>query len=64
MGERYLYQKCPFLKEVSQERREQFETYFRTAPDWLIDAFVVEKMKSVSFDERDGSLVPAACQSL
>ena len=45
MGERYLYQKCPFLKEVSQERREQFETYFRTAPDWLIDAFVVEKMK-------------------
>ena len=49
MGERYLYQKCPFLKEVSQERREQFETYFRTAPDWLIDAFVVEKMKSVSF---------------
>ena len=45
MGERYLYQKCPFLKEVSQERREQF----RTAPDWLIDAFVVEKMKSVSF---------------
>lgn len=49
MGERYLYQKCPFLKEVGQERREQFETYFRTAPDWLIDAFVVEKMKSVSF---------------
>ena len=45
MGERYLYQKCPFLKEVSQERREQFETYFRTAPDWLIDAFVLEKMK-------------------
>ena len=45
MGERYLYQKCPFLKEVGQERREQFETYFRTAPDWLIDAFVVEKMK-------------------
>lgn len=47
MGERYLYQKCPFLKEVSQERREQFETYFRTAPDWLIDAFVVEKEERI-----------------
>lgn len=49
MGEQYLHQKCPFLKALSQEKREQFEIYFRTAPDWLIDAFVVEKMKSVSF---------------
>jgi len=45
MGERYLYQKCPFLKALSQEKREQFETYFRTAPDWLIDSLVVEKIK-------------------
>lgn len=45
MGERYLYQKCPFLKELSPEKREQFETYFRTAPDWLIDSFVVERMR-------------------
>ena len=45
MGERYLYQKCPFLKALSQEKREQFEIYFRTAPDWLIDSLVVEKIK-------------------
>ena len=45
MGERYLYQKCPFLKVLNQEKREQFETYFRTAPDWLIDSLVVEKIK-------------------
>ena len=45
MGEQYLYQKCPFLKALSQEKREQFEIYFRTAPDWLIDSLVVEKIK-------------------
>ena len=45
MGEQYLHQKCPFLKALSQEKREQFETYFRTAPDWLIDSLVVEKIK-------------------
>ena len=45
MGERYLYQKCPFLKVLNQEKREQFETYFWTAPDWLIDSLVVEKIK-------------------
>ena len=45
MGERYLHQKCPFLKALSQEKREQFEIYFRTAPDWLIDSLVVEKIK-------------------
>ena len=45
MGERYLYQKCPFLKALSQEKREQFEIYFQTAPDWLIDSLVVEKIK-------------------
>ena len=44
MGERYLHQKCPFLKALSQEKREQFEIYFRTAPDWLIDSLVVEKI--------------------
>ena len=42
MGEQYLHQKCPFLKALSQEKREQFEMYFRTAPDWLIDSLVVE----------------------
>lgn len=45
MGEQYLHQKCPFLKALSQEKREQFEIYFRTAPDWLIDSLVVEKIK-------------------
>lgn len=55
MGERYLYQKCPFLNEISQERREQFETYFRTAPNWLIDAFVVEKLKKGTTFVRENS---------
>ncbi len=27
MGERYLYQKCPFLKDLSLEKREQFEKW-------------------------------------
>lgn len=28
MGERYLYQKCPFLKEVGQERRSSLKHIF------------------------------------
>lgn len=55
MGERYLHQKCPFLKTLSQERREQFEIYFRTAPNWLIDAFVIEKLKKGTTFIRENS---------
>lgn len=56
MGEEYLYQKCSFLKELSQERREQFEAYFQTAPNWLIDSFVIERMKKGTTFIRENSV--------
>lgn len=45
-----LHQVLPFLKEIDRERREQLETYFTTAPAWLMDSFhIVEMDKNVMF---------------
>ena len=50
MGEKYLYQALPFLKDLDKNRREQFETYFQDAPLWLMDSFQIEEMdKGVIF---------------
>lgn len=42
----YLELKLPFLKTIKKERREQFETYFRTAPIWLMEYFTIEVMEA------------------
>ena len=41
---KYLYDALPFLKEIERDRQKQFETYFRSAPLWLMDTFQVEKL--------------------
>ncbi len=44
MENNYLQEALPFLKEVEKKRQKQFEDYFRTAPLWLVDAMVVERI--------------------
>ena len=51
---KYLYDALPFLHEIDQERQEQFERYFRSAPLWLIDAFQVIKLKRGSVFSCEG----------
>ena len=45
MENNYLAQILPFLNEIEEERRKQFEEYFRTAPMWLMETFVVEELE-------------------
>jgi len=50
LDNRSLHQVLPFLKEIDKGRREQFETYFSTAPAWLMDSFrIVELDKNMMF---------------
>ncbi len=42
--QKYLYQVLPFLNELPQEKRQQLEEYFHTAPVWLMDSFKIEEM--------------------
>lgn len=46
METRYLEHAMPFLKKMEEERREQFIRYFKTAPVWLLESFVVEIMEA------------------
>lgn len=45
MKNNYLEQALPFLTEIDDDRRIQFEAYFRTAPAWLLDSFSIERME-------------------
>lgn len=49
-----LYEALPFLKNIDQERQEQFEKYFRSAPLWLMDAFQIEELKKGEVFVREG----------
>lgn len=51
---RYLYDALPFLKDLDRDRQEQFETYFRSAPLWLMDTFQVEKLDKGKIFLREG----------
>lgn len=51
---KYLYDALPFLKDVSRNRQEQFEEYFRNAPLWLMDAFQVERLERGRILIREG----------
>ena len=42
---KYLYNALPFLKDIDRGRQEQFETYFRSAPLWLMEMFQVVELK-------------------
>lgn len=50
MEDKYLYRALPFVKDIDDSRREQFEVYFRNAPLWILDAFQVEELdRGVTF---------------
>lgn len=50
MEDRYLYRALPFIKDIDESRRKQFEAYFRNAPLWILNAFQVEELdKGVTF---------------
>ena len=51
---KYLYNALPFLKDIDRGRQEQFETYFRSAPLWLMEMFQVEELKSGDVFIREG----------
>lgn len=54
MENKYLAKILPFLNEIEKERREQFEGYFRTAPMWLMDTFVVEELEKGTIFVQEG----------
>ena len=54
MENNYLAKILPFLNEIEKDRREQFEQYFRTAPMWLMDTFVVEELEKGTVFVQEG----------
>lgn len=57
MKETCLYRIVPFLKTISADRQVQFETYFATAPLWLLESLSVEEMKKGTVFIREGEVV-------
>ena len=57
MEARYLEHAVPFLKQMEEEKREQFIRYFKTAPVWLLETFKVEKMEAGTTFVREGEPV-------
>lgn len=55
--EKDLERILPFLKKIDSKRREQFEAYFRTAPDWLMESFSIENMEKGEILVREGAPV-------
>lgn len=54
MKDNCLYQAIPFLKTINEDRREQFEKYFATAPSWVLDSLTIEEMKKGTVFTREG----------
>ena len=54
MENKYLAKILPFLNDIEEERRKQFEEYFRTAPMWLMDTFVVEELEKGTIFVQEG----------
>ena len=57
MKENYLEKALPFLPRIEKNRREQFETYFKSAPLWLIESFSIEEMERGTTFVREGEPV-------
>ena len=57
MENNYLESVMPLLKTITEEKREQFYEYFQNVPLWLIDSFVLEKMKKDTVFIREGEPV-------
>ena len=54
MKDNCLYQAVPFLKTIRKDRREQFESYFATAPAWVLESLTIEEMKKGTVFTREG----------
>lgn len=59
MIENRLDQILPFLKRIDKDRRQQFYTYFKSAPSWLLDSISIEKMEKGKVFIREGNSVDA-----
>lgn len=46
MEREYLHAALPFLKKIDRGRQRQFETYFSSAPLWLINMFQCEELEA------------------
>lgn len=57
MNENYLEKALPFLKELEEDRRNQFYEYFYEVPVWLVECFVIEKMEKGRTFIREGEPV-------
>lgn len=57
MENKYLGKILPFLNDIEKERREQFEQYFRTAPMWLMETFVLEELEAGTIFVQEGESV-------
>ena len=57
MNENYLEKALPFLKELEEDRRNQFYEYFYDVPVWLVECFVIEKMEKGRTFIREGEPV-------
>ena len=47
----------PVLGKMDPDRRKQLEDYFKTAPGWLLESFVVEEMEKGKIFVREGEPV-------
>lgn len=50
-----LEEKLPFIKEFDKEKKQQFEEYFSTAPDWVLNACGVLYLKKGSVFVRENT---------
>ncbi|MBR6616174.1 MAG: Crp/Fnr family transcriptional regulator [Lachnospiraceae bacterium] len=57
MGRGYLTKVLPFLSQIDADRRIQFEEYFESAPNWLLDSFSVEYIERDTVLVREGEAV-------
>ncbi len=57
MEHKYLHQVLPFWDELENEKKEQLEYYFHTAPVWLMDSFKIEYMEKGHVFVRENELV-------
>ena len=57
MNEMYLEQFLPFLSKIDNNRKKQFETYFHSAPSWLLESFTIEEMEKGTTFVREGEPV-------
>ncbi len=52
-----LLDRFPALRDLEQDKRKEFEHYFRTAPDWLLDTCSLQEMSKGTVFIKEGSPV-------